>query len=132
MNDKVLAYTMFRLFMGMNMFMHGAVRVGSNYGEFVQWTQGLFADTWLPVWLVTLEARIIPGLEIGIGLLLFIGYKTRWVVVAAIVLLSTLLFGMIILQDWEIVSRHLVYALCFYLLLHNLEFNEYSIDGKWR
>ena len=130
MNDKVLAYTLFRLFMGINMLMHGAVRLGSNYGEFVQATLNQFAETWLPVWLVTVEASVIPGVEIAIGALLLIGYQTRWAIVAGIALLSTLLFGMIVLQNWEIVSRHLVYALCFYLLLHNLEFNEVSLDAK--
>jgi len=130
MADKVLAYTVFRLFMGLNMLMHGAVRLGSNYGEFLQWAQNLFAESWLPVWLVTLEARLIPGVEIAIGVLLLLGYKTRWAVVAAVGLLATLLFGMILLQDWEIVSRHLIYALCFYVLLHNLEFNEVSLDQK--
>ena len=130
MNDKVLAYTLFRLFMGINMLMHGAVRLGSNYGEFVQATLNQFAETWLPVWLVTVEASVIPGVEIAIGALLLIGYQTRWAIVAGIALLSTLLFGMIVLQNWEIVSRHLVYALCFYLLLHHLEFNEVSLDAK--
>lgn len=130
MNDRVLAYTLFRLFMGLNLFMHGAVRLGSNYAEFLEGTRNLFAETWLPVWLVTLEARFIPGVEIAIGVLLLLGYRTRLALVAGIVLLATLLFGMILLQDWEIVSRHLIYALCFYVLLHNLEFNKWSLDAR--
>ena len=116
--------------MGMNIFMHGAVRLGSNYAAFVQWTQDLFANTWLPVWLVTLEARAIPGVEIAIGALIFVGFKTRWAVLAGMLLLATLLFGMVTLQDWEIVARHLIYALCFYVLLYNTELNQFSMD--WR
>jgi len=130
MNDKALAYSLFRLFMGLNIFMHGAVRLGGNYGAFVEATQNQFADTWLPVWLVTLEARLIPGVELAVGALLLVGYRTRWAIVAGMVLLSTLLFGMIVLQNWEIVSRHLIYALSFYALLHNLEFNALSLDRK--
>ena len=130
MNDKMLAYALFRLFMGINMFMHGAVRVGPNYGAFVAATREQFAATWLPVWLVTLEARIIPGVEVAVGLLMLIGYKTRWAIVAGMILLSTLLFGMVVLQNWEIVSRHLIYALSFYVLLHNLEFNAFSLDER--
>jgi thiosulfate dehydrogenase [quinone] large subunit len=132
MTDKVLAYTLFRLFMGLNMLMHGAVRLGPNYGEFIDWTRNLFAETWLPVWLVTLEARVVPGVEIAVGVLLLIGYQTRWALVGGVALLSTLLFGMIVLQDWEIVSRHLIYALSFYVLLHNLEFNELALDARAR
>ena len=39
MNDKTLAYTLLRLFMGLNMFMHGAIRFGPNYGKFIAWTE---------------------------------------------------------------------------------------------
>jgi thiosulfate dehydrogenase [quinone] large subunit len=130
MNNKVLAYTLFRLFMGLNMFMHGAVRLGPNYSKFIEWTQGLFAETWLPSWLVTAEAALIPGVEIAIGTLLLFGFKTRLAVIAALVLMATLVFGMNILQDWELVNRHIIYAIAFYVLMHNMEFNQYSIDSR--
>lgn len=130
MSNQVLAYTMFRLFMGLNMFMHGAVRLGPNYGEFITWTQGVFAESWLPMWLVTLEARLIPGVEIAIGVLLFLGLKTRVALIMAIVLMATLVFGMNVVQNWELVNRHVIYVIAFYLLLHNLEFNQRSIDAR--
>ncbi len=130
MNDKALGYALFRVFMAINLFWHGAVRLGANYMAFVESTQSQFADTWLPVWLVTLEARLVPGVEIAVGLLLLVGYKTRWAVVAGMLLMYTLVFGMIILQNWEVVARHLVYALSFYVLLHNLEFNKWSLDAR--
>ena len=130
MNDKALAYTLFRVFMAINMFWHGAVRVGPASSAFVEATQAQFAETWLPMWLVTLEARLIPGVEVVVGVLLLVGYKTRWAIVAAMILMYTLVFGMIILQNWEIVARHLIYALSLYVLLHNLEFNAHSLDRK--
>ena len=130
MNDKALAYTLFRVFMAINMFWHGAIRLGPAYSTFVEATQAQFAETWLPVWLVTLEARLIPGVEVVIGALLLVGYKTRWAIVAAMILMYTLVFGMIILQNWEIVARHLIYVLCFYVLLHNIEFNAHSLDRR--
>ena len=130
MSNQILAYTMFRLFIGLNIFMHGAVRLGPNYQKFIAWTQGVFAETWLPEWLVTLEARLIPGVEIIIGVLLILGFKTRLAVILAFGLLATLVFGMNIVQDWEIVSRHVIYVIAFYLLMHNMEFNQYSIDAR--
>ena len=130
MSNQVLAYTMFRLFMGLNMFMHGAVRLGSNYQVFIEWTQGVFVETWLPVWLVTLEARLIPGVEIAIGIMLFLGFKTRIALVMAIVLMATLVFGMNVVQNWELVNRHVIYVIAFYLLFHNLEYNQKSIDSR--
>ena len=116
--------------MGLNMLLHGATRFGPNYGKFIAWTQDLFADTWLPGALVTLEAALIPGVEFAIGVLLILGFKTRIAVVAGFVLMATLVFGMNIIQDWELVSRHLIYSIVFYLLMHNMEFNSFSIDGR--
>ena len=130
MSNKVLAYTMFRLFMGLNMFMHGAVRLGPNYQNFIAWTQGVFAESWLPNWLVTLEAGLIPGVELAVGVLLFLGYKTRFAIVLGVGLLATLVFGMNVVQDWELVNRHIIYVIAFYILMHNLEFNQYSLDAR--
>lgn len=130
MNDKVLAFTFLRLFMGLNMFMHGAVRLGENYGAFISWTQGVFAESWLPSWLVTLEAMLIPPVEMTIGVLLFIGFKTRFAVMLAVGLLATLMFGMNVVQDWELVFRHVVYVFVFSCLMFNMEYNLFSLDGR--
>lgn len=130
MNDKVLAFTLLRLFMGLNMFMHGAVRLGENYSTFIQWTQGVFADTWIPSWLITVEAALIPPVEITIGVLLFLGFKTRFALILAVGLLATLVFGMNVVQDWELVFRHVVYVFVFSYMMSNLEYNEFSLDGR--
>lgn len=130
MNNKVLAYTLFRAFMGLNFFLHGAVRLGPNYGQFIDWVQETFAETWLPEWLVTIEAALIPGVEIVVGALLFLGFKTRLAIVAAMLLMATLVFGMNIVQNWELVNRHVIYMIALYILLHDLEFNEISLDQR--
>ena len=69
-------------------------------------------------------------LALAVGVLLLVGYKTRWAIVAGMLLMYTLVFGMIILQNWEVVARHLIYALSLWALLHNLEYNEQSLDNK--
>ena len=130
MSNKVLAYTLLRVFMGLNVFMHGAVRLGPNYRVFIEWVQGLYAETWLPTWLVTLEASIIPGWEMLVGILILFGYKTRWGIALGMVLMMSLVFGMTLIQDWELVNRHIVYSLAFYLLLYNLDHNEVSLDAR--
>lgn len=116
--------------MGLNMFMHGAVRLGENYKAFIEWTQGVFADTWLPGWLVTLEAALIPGVELVIGALLILGLQTRFAIILGVGLMMTLVFGMNVVQDWELVNRHLIYAMAFYALMHNLEYNQVSLDSR--
>jgi|TARA_B110000483_G_scaffold242295_2_gene327665 thiosulfate dehydrogenase [quinone] large subunit len=130
MSNQVLAYTLLRLFVGMNMFLHGAVRLGENYGAFIAWTHSRFADTWLPKWLITLEAGLIPPVEMTIGVLLFLGFQTRLALIMAVSLMATLVFGMNLLQDWELVFRHLVYVFVFSHLVANLEYNQFSLDGR--
>ena len=130
MDNKVWGYTLFRLFMGLNIFMHGAVRLGDNYWSFIEWTQGVFADSWLPSWLVTLEAALIPGVELLIGALLLLGFQTRLAIILGFGLMCTLVFGMNVVQDWELVNRHLIYAMAFYMLMRNLQYNECSLDGR--
>ncbi len=130
MSNQVLAYTMFRLFMGLNMFLHGAVRLGPNYQKFIDWTRGVFENTWLPEWLVVLEARLIPGVELLIGILLIIGFKTRFAVILGFVLMATLVFGMNIVQNWELVNRHLIYVIALFILMYHMDLNEFSIDGR--
>lgn len=132
MKNEVLAYTLFRLFMGLNLFLHGSVRVGPNYRPFIESTQATFAGTLLPSWAVTVEAALIPGVELAIGTLLILGYKTRLTLIVSMGLMATLVFGMNLIQNWEVVSRHVVYVLAFYFLIHNLQYNEFSLDVRPR
>jgi len=73
--DRRLAYALLRLTLGINIFVHGAVRLPA-LGTFVEGMVRQFADTPLPGVAVRLFALSLPLLEAGVGLLLIVGLWT--------------------------------------------------------
>jgi thiosulfate dehydrogenase [quinone] large subunit len=127
--DKQLAYLVLRLALGVNMFIHGAGRLGGNYAEFVAETMKQFANSPIPAFGVSIWGHMIPYLETAIGLLLTLGFATRLVSVAGSLLMVSLIFGMGTLQKWDIVGTQMIYVLFYFLLLFVIEWNRYSVDG---
>jgi thiosulfate dehydrogenase (quinone) large subunit len=84
--ERRLVYLLLRLTLGLNILLHGAVRVpalGAVEGMVRQ-----FTDTPLPAVAVRLFGLVLPFLEAAIGLLLTIGLWTRGALVASGVLRS--------------------------------------------
>jgi len=127
--DQELALAILRIFMGFNMFMHGAARIFGHMTEFVNKTTEQFAPTILPAPLVHLYATTLPFIEFGLGALLMLGLWTRWNLIAQLALLASLTFGMSLLQNWSIVGSQIVYALAFFALLYLNRPNRFSLDG---
>ena len=73
--DRRLAYLLLRLTLGLNILLHGAVRVPA-LGAFVEGMVRQFTDTPLPAVAVRLFGLVLPFLEAAIGLLLTIGLWT--------------------------------------------------------
>lgn len=130
--DRELALAALRIFMGFNMFMHGAARIFGHMDEFVSKTTEQFAPTILPPPLVQLYATTLPFIEFGLGALLIIGLWTRWNLLAHIALMASLTFGMSLIQNWAVVGSQLVYALAFFILLYLNRPNRFSVDGLLR
>ena len=130
--DRELALAALRIFMGFNMFMHGAARIFGHMNEFVGKTTTEFVPTILPGPLVQLYATTLPFIELGLGALLIIGLWTRWNLLALIALMASLTFGMSLLQNWAVVGSQIIYALAFFLLLYLNRPNRFSLDGLLR
>ena len=127
--DKRLAYLVLRLALGANMLIHGVGRLGANYEKFVAQTVDQFVKSPIPALSVSIFAHIIPFLETAIGLLLVLGLATRFVSVIGGLVMVNLIFGMGILQKWDIVGIQMMYVLFYFLLLFLIEWNRYSVDG---
>lgn len=125
--DKVLAYLVLRLALGINFLMHGLVRI-PNMAEFVDSVANSFKNTWMPNALAVAFAYVIPYAEALIGLLVLAGAWTRWALFAGGVLLCLLIFGKTLQQDWTTVGTQMVYILCLFFALFFSEFNSYSVD----
>jgi len=121
---------MLRLAFGLNICAHGAVRFGANYQKFIDSTAQQFAATPLPTWSVDLFSHSIPVLEFAVGLFLMLGLGTRYAAVVGNFVMMGLIFGMSILQNWEIVGIQMIYVLCYFLILFLNEYNDYSLDRR--
>jgi thiosulfate dehydrogenase [quinone] large subunit len=88
-----------------------------------------FAHSPLPEWMVRGFGTVLPAIEGVIGLLLLIGLKTRWALIAASLLMLVLTVGTALVQDWAVTGTQLMYALVFSVLLFLRRYNSWSLDG---
>ncbi|NJL78230.1 MAG: DoxX family membrane protein [Richelia sp. RM2_1_2] len=127
-SDIVLAYTFLRLVFGINMFVHGLVRIG-NISGFVDSQVGLYKDIAIPPLLIAIPAYLIPIVEFAVGLLLILGLQTRKALIVNFLLMMTLMFGVCLLQKWDIAGSQLIYNLVLFILLVGCNFNLISVDN---
>jgi hypothetical protein len=72
--DRNLAYTFLRVFLGVNLAVHGASRIYSGVPSFATELVSQFAETPLPSRMVYLFAVSLPFAEALIGVLIFVGF----------------------------------------------------------
>lgn len=128
--DGQLAYGVLRGAFGVNIFMHGAARLGSLSG-FVDGVTAGFAETILPPELVRLFAWTIVPAELLIGLAILIGFKTRSALLGGSLLLLMLTIGVTLQQRWDTAGLQVTYFIVYALLIGGLGFNRWSVD-QWR
>ncbi len=128
-SDEKIAYALLRAVAGTNLMMHGASRLLAGPQNFTAHLTGKFAHSPLPQPLVQGFATGLPPVEGLIGLLLLIGLKTRWALIASLLLMLVLTFGSSLVQDWSAAGTQLMYALVLSLLLFMRRYNTWSLDG---
>jgi len=127
--DQELALALFRFTLGINFFMHGATRIFGDLSKFVSGTVKGFEKTILPAPLVELYATGLAFTELTLGALLILGLFTRFSLVVGALVMSSLVFGMGLRQEWNTVGSQMIYAICFFLLLFFHAPNRFSLDG---
>ncbi|MBK1831833.1 DoxX family protein [Verrucomicrobiaceae bacterium R5-34] len=129
-SDQTLAYTLARLGMGVNLLIHGAVRLPKLSG-FANHITGQFEKTVLPAAMVKPYAYAVPFVELGVGILLILGLFTRHTLVAASLLMISLIFGTCLLENWGNAGSQMVYlAYLAALLAFRDRYNQLSLDHK--
>lgn len=129
--DAELGYLILRLTMGMNILMHGSMRLITGDDRFATGMAHTLQNSFLPQGFVHGFGIVLPWVEAAIGLLVLIGLFSRVALVAGGLLMTVLTFGVGTIQNWETAGLQLSYALVFGVLLAALAFNRYSLDG-WR
>ena len=110
-----LAYLILRLTMGVNMFTHGVARL-LDLEKFNMWMIGQFSDTILPEFLVSLSSYMIPFAELIIGVLLILGLFTSRALLLGALLITILVFGSGLQENWNVMSSQMIYAIFFFIL----------------
>jgi len=128
-SDAALAYAIFRLTFGVNICFRGVVRITVNGLD--QFSAGLmkqFEPTWFPPFAVSSFGHVIPWVETTVGLLLILGLFTRPALVVGGLLMTSLTFGTMYLQNFDLAWLQLTYAIAFFLLLASRSWNVISLD----
>jgi thiosulfate dehydrogenase [quinone] large subunit len=122
------AYLILRLSLGINMFLHGIMRIPKIDG-FSAGIAERFNGTILSQDVVSAFAYGLPYIELIIGILLIIGLFTSQVLLVGALLIATLIFGSALNESWALISSQMLYSILFFMLSYLIEFNKYSIDS---
>jgi thiosulfate dehydrogenase [quinone] large subunit len=129
--DPVIAYAILRLSFGVNIMLHGASRLLAGGSAFDTYLNHYFEHTplisksFLPVF-----GAVLPPVEAILGLLLLLGIFTRFALIAGGLVMTVLVFGTNLAQDWNVAGLQLIYCFVYYyLLVHRRERNRLSLDG---
>jgi uncharacterized membrane protein YphA (DoxX/SURF4 family) len=134
-SGRSLAILFARLTLGLIFFMAGVFKV-FDMGA-IEHARELFlpfADTFLPEWSLWAMGTVIPFVELAAGLLLLIGWKTRWALIAVGAVLLTATFGHLMDDALYALHRHVLprLALMLFLLLLPSHLDRFSVDGWLR
>ncbi|MEM7009785.1 MAG: DoxX family protein, partial [Thermodesulfobacteriota bacterium] len=112
------AIFLLRLATGVNFLMHGAVRVFGDYVGFADGMADNFSETSLPAFSVRLLGYAIPLIELLVGIILITGFQLKFGLVIGFLLMTTLIFGMSLLQEWGVVGSQMIYVIALFLIMY--------------
>ena len=121
MSSTQLAQLVMRIGLGINMLMHGLVRI-PKLNTFVAKTAVGFANTFMPEVVTKGFLYTLPFVEFIIGVLILLGGQfIKWGYLSGGVLIGLLLFGTTLKEDWTGASTQMIYVIAFYLALRGLD-----------
>jgi thiosulfate dehydrogenase [quinone] large subunit len=126
--DRKAAYAILRLCLGMNMLLHGAVRI-PHLAAFANGMTLQFQGTVLPGFAVQAFGWLLPFVEGLVGLLLVLGWRTRTALVAGGLFMVILVTGTALRSDWQALGTQMLYSALYYLLLCDIRHNGFSLDA---
>lgn len=131
-SDIVIAYTILRLSFGANILLHGLSRVLNGRAAFLAYLTHYFEHAHLiPQSMLPIFAAVLPWVETTLGLLLILGLFSRFTLIVGALVLTVLVVGTNLAQDWLVAGLQLPYCFIYYYLLIHLEQNRMSLDAMW-
>jgi thiosulfate dehydrogenase [quinone] large subunit len=124
---------LFRLTLGLNFFMHGFARLFTGLGRFVAADEKPFLKQGIvPMPVVHYFLTIVPFIEVTIGVLLLLGFFTRWALFAGALFMMILIFGTTAKQDWGAAGNQMLYAAFYCFLIYRIKDNWFALDNYRR
>jgi thiosulfate dehydrogenase [quinone] large subunit len=123
-----LAYLIIRIGLGLNIFLHGFVRIRAGRHNFKKAIEAEFAGTILEGRTAGMFALYLPLIEFVTGLLLLAGLFTEPAIITGSLVMLFLIVGKSIKSDWQTVTFQMVYVAFYAVLEMLLEHNVLSAD----
>lgn len=112
---------------------HDAKTNTTSLENLSHWASGLtdqfVKTTPLPAFLVAPYTRSAPVIEIALGLLLLVGWKTRWTLIAAAAFMVSLELGLMFQGDHDNVKSNMIVLLGLLLAAMLERWNIWSVDA---
>jgi thiosulfate dehydrogenase [quinone] large subunit len=129
-SDTVVAYTILRVSFGLNIMLHGVSRLLAGHAAFLAYLTHYFEKApFIPASTLPAFASVLPWVETTLGLLLVLGIATRFSLIVGAIVITCLVIGTNLAQDWVVSGLQLIYAFLYYYLLAHYKENLLSIDG---
>ena len=125
-----MAYALFRITLGVNMFFHGFMRIIGDTGAWVDSQVALFPESFLPTLWVTAFLWVLPFFEVVFGTLLTLGLFTYWMSVTGALMMLVLIFGNTTRQAWGVVGNNMHYTVYFCILVAAHAHNWLALDNR--
>jgi thiosulfate dehydrogenase [quinone] large subunit len=131
-SDIVIAYTILRLSFGANILLHGLSRILNGRPAFLAYLTHYFEHAHLiPAGALPAFGAVLPWVETTLGLLLMLGLFSRFTLIVGALVMTALVIGTNLAQDWLVSGLQLPYCFIYYYLLIHLEQNRMSLDAWW-
>jgi len=131
-SDIVIAYTILRLSFGANILLHGLSRILNGRPAFLAYLTHYFEHAHLiPASSLPAFGAVLPWLETTLGLLLMLGLFSRFTLIVGALVMTALVIGTNLAQDWLVSGLQLPYCFIYYYLLIHLEQNRMSLGAWW-
>src|ERR1700691_6370694 len=76
-SSSEIAYSLFRITFGVNIFLHGVMRLVIGHAVFLAYVTKQMQDAPVPSWFLPTFSYVLPYVEGSVGLLLLLGLFTR-------------------------------------------------------
>jgi thiosulfate dehydrogenase [quinone] large subunit len=110
MKDFKTTFFFLRLPVAVSLAGHGLVRL-PKLQTFSEWMVTTMEKSAIPTALIVPFSYVLPIAEAIIGIVLLIGFKTKYTLYAGLVLMSILILGSCSIENWSAIEAQLLHSL---------------------